>query len=132
MGRKPTKQEYNEGIGNSLAVLLARMRTDGIPFHPKPASKMVCIVTKHAITKQPIIVKTNRYNTRVCVIQGPRPPGYEREANVDIGNDDEDSDYVPSNDDASEDETMDTEADAAIWLEDVKHPSSSLRFRGHR
>ena len=76
---------------------------------------------------------TNRYNTRVCVIQGPRPPGYEMDENVAIGNDDEEgSDYVPSNDDESEDETMDTEADANIWLEDVEPPSSSRRFRGHR
>lgn len=128
MGRKPTKEEYDEGRSNSLALLLARMRRDGIDFHPKPASEMVCIVTKHAITIQPLIVSTNRYNRRVCVIQGPRPLGYETVENVG----DEDSDYVPSNEDVSEDETMDTEADAAMWLDDVEHPSSSRRFRGHR
>ena len=68
---------------------------------------------------QLLIVIANRYktrvcvNTHVCVIQGPHPPGYD----ADIGNDDEeDSDYVPSNDDPSEDETMDTEVDADIWL----------------
>ena len=84
---------------------------------------------------QLLIVTANRYktrvcvNTRVCIIQGPRPPGYDVEA--DIGNDDEeDSDYVPSNDDPSEDETMDTEVDADIWLEDVKQLSSSRRYRG--
>ena len=93
---------------------------------------MVCIVTKHAITKLPIIVTTNRYNTRVCVIQGPRPPGYEAEAYAEVGNDDEDSDYVPSNDDGSEDETMDTEADADIWLRDVDYPSSSRRSTRHK
>ena len=84
---------------------------------------------------QSLIVTANRYktrvcvNTRVCVIQGPRPLGYDVEA--DIGNDDEeDLDYVPSNDDASEDETMDTEADADIWLQDVEQPSSLRRYRG--
>ena len=53
--------------------------------------------------------------------------------NVATGNDDEeDSDYVPLNDDESEDETMDTEHDAHTWLEDVKAPSSSRRFKGRR
>ena len=46
--------------------------------------------------------------------------------------DEEDSDYVPSKNEESEDETMDTEVDVDIWLEDVEHPSSSRRFRERR
>ena len=84
---------------------------------------------------QSLIVTANRYKTRVCVntcvciIQRPRPLGYDVEA--DIGNnDEEDLDYVPSNDNALEDETMDTKADADIWLQDVKQPSSLHRYKG--
>ena len=86
---------------------------------------------------QSLIVTANRYktrvcvNTRVCIIQGPRPPGYDVEA--DIGNDDEeDSDYVPSNEDDSEDETMDMEADSNVWLGDVEQPSSWRRYSGSK
>ena len=54
------------------------------------------------------------------------------EENVAIDSDEEDSNYQPSSDDESEDETMDTEADAHIWLEDVNQPTSSSQFQGHR
>ena len=54
------------------------------------------------------------------------------EENVAIDSDEEDSNYQPSGDDDSEDETMDTEADAYIWLEDVDQPTSSRRFKGCR
>ena len=81
---------------------------------------------------QTLIVIDNKLcvNKRVCVIQGPRPPGYDME---DIGNDEEeDSDYVPSNEDDSEDETMDTEADSNVWLGDVEQPSSWRRYSGSK
>ena len=54
------------------------------------------------------------------------------EENVAIDSDEEDSNYQPSGNDDSEDETMDTEADAHIWLEDVDQPTSSRRFKGRR
>ena len=52
--------------------------------------------------------------------------------NVAVDSNEEDSNYQPSGDDDSEDETMDTEADAHIWLEDVDQPTSSRRFKGRR
>ena len=58
--------------------------------------------------------------------------GYDMEENVAIDSDEEDSNYQPLGDDDSEDETMDTEADAHIWLEDVDQPTSSRRFKGRR
>ena len=54
------------------------------------------------------------------------------EPNAIVGTDEEDSDYVPSNNEESEDETMDTEVDADIWLQDIEHPSSSRRLKGRR
>ena len=66
-------------------------------------------------------------------MQGPRPANYDTEDHL-LNSDDEDSNYVPyeSGSDESEDQSMDTEVDAHIWLQDVDEPSSSRRFKGQK
>lgn len=73
------------------------------------------------------------YIMHVYVMQGPRPANYDTEDHF-LNSDDEDSNYVPyaSGNDESEDQSMDTEVDAHIWLQDVDEPSSSRRFKGQK
>ena len=59
---------------------------------------------------------------------GSRAPDVQ----VIVDSDEEDNTYVPSEDDDTEDEMLDSEEDADLWLGDVKHPSSSRRFGSRR
>ena len=54
------------------------------------------------------------------------------EPNVEMESKEEDMTYVPSEDDETEDEILENEIAADIWLKDVEHPSSSRRSKGRR
>ena len=51
---------------------------------------------------------------------GAAGPSVEMESKEDVT-------YVPSNKAESEDEVLESEVDADIWLKDVEHPTSSRR-----
>ena len=44
----------------------------------------------------------------------------------------EDQLYIPSDEEETEDEVMESETDQDIWLHDVEHPASSRRHKGRR
>ena len=44
----------------------------------------------------------------------------------------EDQSYIPSDEEESEDEVMESETDQDLWLQDVEHPASSRRPKGRR
>ncbi|MCO5615118.1 hypothetical protein L7F22_069407 [Adiantum nelumboides] len=68
----------------------------------------------------------------------PRPkqrPGSSDHAialDVEMDAEDKDQSYVPSDDEETEDEVMESETDQDIWLQDVEHPTSSCRPKGRR
>ena len=41
-----------------------------------------------------------------------------------VEDEDEDNTYVPSDEDESKDEDLESELDAQLWLQDVEHPST--------
>ncbi|MCO5552535.1 hypothetical protein L7F22_006047 [Adiantum nelumboides] len=51
---------------------------------------------------------------------------------VEMDAEDKDQSYVPSDDKETEEEVMESETDQDIWLQDVKHPTSSCRPKGRR
>ncbi|MCO5602965.1 hypothetical protein L7F22_057106 [Adiantum nelumboides] len=68
----------------------------------------------------------------------PRPeqrPGLSDHAialDVEMDAEEEDQSYVPSDDEETEDEVMESETDQDIWLQDVEHPTISRRPKGRR
>ena len=66
------------------------------------------------------------------LIQRLDPSDIVMESNVEMESKEEDMTYVPSEDDETEDEILENEIDADIWLKDVEHPSSSRRSKGRR
>ncbi|MCO5568204.1 hypothetical protein L7F22_021900 [Adiantum nelumboides] len=57
----------------------------------------------------------------------PGPLSIEREPIAGMETEDEDITYIPSEEDDSESEALESETDAYLWLDDVDHPSSSRR-----
>ncbi|MCO5568699.1 hypothetical protein L7F22_022398 [Adiantum nelumboides] len=57
----------------------------------------------------------------------PGPSSIEREPITGMETEDEDITYIPSEEDDSESEALESETDAYLWLDDVDHPSSSRR-----
>ncbi|MCO5560291.1 hypothetical protein L7F22_013903 [Adiantum nelumboides] len=57
----------------------------------------------------------------------PGPSSIEREPIAGMETEDEDITYIPSEEDDSESEALESETDAYLWLGDVDHPSSSRR-----
>ncbi|MCO5580231.1 hypothetical protein L7F22_034097 [Adiantum nelumboides] len=106
VGRAPTEAEYMEGRDNNFGALVERMRRDRIAFTPRP--KQVYVVKKPGSSDHAIA------------------PDREMDA------EDEDQSYVPSDDEETEDEVMESETDQDIWLQDVEHPTSSCRPKGRR
>ncbi|MCO5603412.1 hypothetical protein L7F22_057562 [Adiantum nelumboides] len=57
----------------------------------------------------------------------PGPSSIEREPIAGMETEDEDITYIPSEEDDSESEALESETDTYLWLDDVDHPSSSHR-----
>ena len=59
----------------------------------------------------------------------PSPLDHTRGPNVEMVSKEVDITYIPSRNDKTKDEALESTMDADIWLQDVKHPSSSRRFK---